>query len=254
MPRAEEREKQDEVTFLSLFDDLPQGFLQAVGPEHQLLLGPVRFTLWTRLTAALDGARAAALLAWHRPCWHHLDVIWSNISKIHPGMFPFCLIPDVIRLLIEIYLILSAVGTLQHCRKCHLIHKSLLFLLCGASCFWHVDIHSQAELRIFYLSIMKWCSVQSLNSEPLKPSWHFEGCFISFRHQSVNKRLQREQKAVIQLLWENFRCVKKKNISVFYFQGWIWGIWNSSLCILSEQHCSVSQRYRAVVNSSSLSQ
>lgn len=33
------------LTFLSLFDDLSQGFLQAVGPEHQLLLGPVRFTL-----------------------------------------------------------------------------------------------------------------------------------------------------------------------------------------------------------------
>lgn len=58
-------------TFLRLLDDLPQGFLQAVGPEHQLLLGPVRFTLWTRLTAALTGA--AAVLAGHWTCRHHLE-------------------------------------------------------------------------------------------------------------------------------------------------------------------------------------
>ncbi len=62
------------LTFLGLFDDLPQGFLQAVGPEHQLLLGPVRFTLRTQLAATFYGARADALLAGHRTCWHHLDV------------------------------------------------------------------------------------------------------------------------------------------------------------------------------------
>lgn len=67
-------------TFLSLFDDLPQGFLQAVGPQHQLLLGPVGFAFWPRLAAAFAGARAAALLAGHRTCWHHLDAA----GKLNP--------------------------------------------------------------------------------------------------------------------------------------------------------------------------
>lgn len=33
------------LTFLCLLNDLPQGFLQTVSPEHQLLLGSVRLAL-----------------------------------------------------------------------------------------------------------------------------------------------------------------------------------------------------------------
>lgn len=53
------------LTFLRLLDDLPQGFLQAVGPEHQLLLGPIALPLRTRLSSTLSGAGAATLLAGH---------------------------------------------------------------------------------------------------------------------------------------------------------------------------------------------
>lgn len=53
------------LTFLRLLDDLPQGFLQAVGPEHQLLLGPITLPLRARLSSALSGAGAATLLAGH---------------------------------------------------------------------------------------------------------------------------------------------------------------------------------------------
>lgn len=53
------------LTFLRLLDDLPQGFLQAVGPEHQLLLGPITLPLRTRLSSTLSGAGAATLLAGH---------------------------------------------------------------------------------------------------------------------------------------------------------------------------------------------
>lgn len=68
MTRVEQR-----LTFLCLLDDLPERLLQTVRPEHQLLFGPVRFALRSRLTATFTVARAAALLARHRTRWHHLD-------------------------------------------------------------------------------------------------------------------------------------------------------------------------------------
>lgn len=68
MTREEQR-----LTFLGLLDDLPERLLQTVRPEHQLLFGPVRFVLRSRLTATFIVARATALLARHRTRRHHLD-------------------------------------------------------------------------------------------------------------------------------------------------------------------------------------
>ena len=70
-------------TFLGLLDDLPQSLLQAVGPQHQLLFGPVRLAFHTPVGALVAGAAASAhtpaaasatpLQDGHRTRWHHLE-------------------------------------------------------------------------------------------------------------------------------------------------------------------------------------